>query len=314
MSSTPPRIAVVGSLNTDLVIRTPRMPRPGETLTGGDFFIAQGGKGANQAVAAARQGAAVTMIGCIGADDFGAAQRAAMLAEGIDDRGLRTMPGTSTGVAVILLDDDRQNSIVVSPGANAAVSPEWIAECAALLTSSAVLLCQMETPADGVAEAMRRARAAGCRVIFNPAPASWSAQSLVALADILVVNESEAAMLSGFTVIDEGSAVQAAEALAARCAGGVLVTLGGRGLVARVAGTTSRHPAFAVTPLDTTAAGDTFVGAFAVAMAGGLPLGEAVTRAQAAAALSVTRLGAQPSIPTAAEVDAFLAATRRPEG
>jgi len=300
-----PRIAVVGSLNMDLVVRTPRLPQPGETLAGGDFLTAHGGKGANQAVAAARQGGRVSLIGKVGADDFGNRLSRSLADEGIDTAHL-TIAGRATGVAVIMLDTTGQNSIIISPGANGAVGPDDIDAAAPAIAEADVLLVQLEVPQDAVERAMVLARENKTRVVYNPSPYSDSCRALLPLADVLVPNEIEAADLSGIDTDTDGGPERAARRLLEQGPDTVLLTLGGRGVYAADRNGGRMQPGFAVEVKDTTAAGDTFVAAFAVATGLGLPLEAAVRRAQAAAALAVTRLGAQPSIPTAGEVDAFL--------
>jgi ribokinase len=300
-----PRIAVVGSLNMDLIVRTPRLPRPGETLSGGEFVTAHGGKGANQAVAAARQGGVVSMIGCVGTDDFGSRLTGALTEDGIDTAHVTKIEDVQTGVAFILLDGGGQNSIVIAPGTNGLLAPRHIDAAADVIAAADILLCQLEVPEDAVETAMAISRENGTRVIFNPAPYSETCHRLLGLADVVVPNEIEAAGLSGIGVTDAESAGRAADALIDRGPDTVLITLGERGVYVADAGNSYLQEGFAVEAADTTAAGDTFVGAFAVASARGLPLEDAVRRAQAAAALAVTKLGAQPSIPLAADIDLF---------
>ncbi len=301
-----PRVAVVGSVNADLIAPVPRLPVPGETLQGGNLIFANGGKGANQAVAAARQGGSVSLIGCVGTDPFGETLRTALSDDGIDVGHLDTVDGVSTGVAIILLDADGQNSIVLSPGANAELSVERTNAAGGTIERADVVLCQLEVPLSAVHQAMTIARAARVPVILNPAPASEACRDLIPMADIVVPNESEAALLTGIEVTDMPSAHRAADALIAQGPSLVLLTLGKGGVLAATREGTEHHPAFDVSPVDTTAAGDSFVGAFAVAWASGHPLDEALIRAQAAAALAVTEVGAQPSIPTAEKTITFL--------
>lgn len=300
-----PRIAVVGSLNMDLIINTPRLPRPGETLSGGDFLTAHGGKGANQAVAAARQGGRVCMIGCVGSDDFGNRLTGALSEEGIDTSHVTRAGERHTGVAFIILDDQGQNSIILSPGTNGLLSPRHVDEAEDLIAGAGILLCQLEVPQAAIERAMTVARKNGTRVILNPAPFSETCHELLALADVVVPNEIEAAALSGIEVTDGESAERAARHLLDRGPDTVLLTLGKQGVYVASRKSSGMQAGFSVSTADTTAAGDTFAGAFAVASGQGMPLETAVRRAQAAAALAVTKLGAQPSIPNAAEVDAF---------
>lgn len=301
-----PQVVVVGSLNMDLVARSPRLPAPGETVMGETFATIPGGKGANQAVAAARLGAATAMIGCVGDDDLGRRLLAGLDADRIDRAEVRVVAGISSGVAFIVVDDDGRNGIVVVPGANAQLAPEDLARAEPLLAAAKVVALQLETPLATVEDAARRARALGKAVILNPAPARPLPRALVACADFLVPNEHEAALLTGRPVDSIEGAVAAGEALRAQGARTVLVTLGERGVVAVGDGRPEHFPAQPVRAVDTTAAGDTFIGGLAAAIARGEGLAGAVAYAQAAAAISVTRPGAQPSIPTEAEVRAAL--------
>ena len=299
-----PRIAVLGSINVDLVFSVGRMPLTGETLAGNDFRQVSGGKGANQAVAAARQGGEVRFIGMVGADGFGSAALRALVADGIDCSaiGIADLP---TVVAGIVVDAAGSNRIVVVAGANAALTVERVEAAASQITSSSWLVCQMESPPASVARAFELAREAGVRIVFNPAPAPGQLPDhLLAGVDVLVVNETEAGQLARLAVTDAASAAAAAALLRARGAAIVLVTMGEHGvLVADGAATGARLlPALRVDAVDTTAAGDTFVGALTVALGRGAAIDEAVGDGQAAAAVSVTRMGAQSSIPTRAEM------------
>ncbi|UEP49712.1 ribokinase [Burkholderia ambifaria] len=298
------RVTVVGSLNMDLVVRAPRLPLPGETLAGHAYAQAAGGKGGNQAVAAARLGAQVTMIGCVGADAHGAALRAGLEAEGIDCARLATSAAASTGVALIVVDDASQNTIVIVAGGNGEVTPETVARHEAALAATDVLICQLETPPDAVFAALSAGRRLGRTVVLNPAPAvaplpgGW-----LPLVDYLIPNEVEAAALTGLPVRNPAEAEVAARMLQAGGARNVLITLGARGVLALPPdGATRHYPAPVVHAIDTTAAGDTFIGGFAARLAAGEDVDTAIRFAQRAAALSVTRAGAQPSIPTLAEL------------
>jgi ribokinase len=293
----------------DLVIRAPRLPRAGETLAGESFATVPGGKGANQAVAAARLGASVAMIGCVGHDAYGEQLRAALLAERIDCQALTVMADVSTGVASIVVDDSSQNAIVIVAGGNGQLTPEVVARFDALLAAAEVVICQLEVPVPTVAHTLKRARELGKIVILNPAPAvaplpaDW-----YALIDYLIPNESEAAILTGLPVDTVASAQAAAAALVAAGAGKVLITLGEQGVVFADGQAFEHFPAQKVQAIDTTAAGDTFVGGFAAALSQGQSEAQAIRFGQAAAALSVTRAGAQPSIPTFVDVQESLTA------
>ena len=300
-------VLVVGSLNMDLRIRTPRLPAPGETLTGSGFDTDGGGKGANQAVAAARQGARVAMLGAVGQDAHGAALLAALQADGIDTHAVERIAGTPSGTAAILLMPDGENSIVVIPGANHALTPERVRAQADRLRQARVVVAQLECPLDAVAEALAIAREAGAVTVLNAAPVQPLGEALLGQLDWLVVNEIEAAALAGMPVPGPAEARAVAEQLRRRGPRQVLVTLGAEGLVLAGPEGTLALPAPRVQAVDTTGAGDTVVGALAAALAAGRPLREALTRAQAAAALAVTRLGTQSAMPTAAEVDALVA-------
>ncbi len=295
-------VVVVGSLNMDLVARAPRLPVPGETLLGTSFATVPGGKGANQAVAAARLGARTAMIGCVGDDAFGRELRAGLERDRIDASGVRVAPGLSSGVALIVVDDAGRNGIVVVPGGNGQLAPADVDRHEALLAAARVVALQLETPLATVEHAALRARALGRIVVLNPAPAQALPRGLVACADYLVPNEIEAALLAGVPVNSVESAIEAARRLRAEGAGSVLVTLGERGVVAVTVEGARHYPAEKVRAVDTTAAGDTFIGGFCAALIRGRSLPEAIGFAQAAAAISVTRPGAQPSIPFEREV------------
>jgi ribokinase len=299
-------VLVVGSSNTDMIIRVPRIPRPGETVLGGEFSMAAGGKGANQAVAAARAGGRVTFVARVGDDDFGARALAAFEAEGIDTRFVARAPASPSGIALITVDDRGENSISVASGANALLSAADVDAASEAFAAADIVLVQLESPLATVEAAVRKAGEMGVPVVLNPAPARDLADELLRLVTVLTPNEHEAAALAGIPVADEAGARRAAARLKARGAAGVVVTLGERGVFASSPGFEGFVPAFKVDPVDTTAAGDVFNGALAVALAEKLPLAEALRFAQAAAAISVTRPGAQPSAPTRAEIEALL--------
>ncbi|SNY16221.1 ribokinase [Pseudomonas sp. LAMO17WK12:I6] len=301
----PANVVVIGSLNMDLVTRAPRLPKGGETLIGHSFATVSGGKGANQAVAAARLGARVAMVGCVGNDDYGVQLRDALLAEQIDCQAVSTVEDSS-GVALIVVDDNSQNAIVIVAGANGAMTPAVIDRFDAVLQAADVIICQLEIPDATVGHALKRARALGKTVILNPAPASRPLPAdWFAAIDYLIPNESEASALSGLSVDSLQSAESAANQLIAMGAGKVIITLGAQGSLFANGKGFEHFPAPKAQAVDTTAAGDTFVGGFAAALASGKSEAEAIRYGQIAAALSVTRAGAQPSIPTMSDVQAF---------
>jgi ribokinase len=302
------KVVIVGSLNMDLVTRAPRLPRAGETLAGQSFVTVPGGKGANQAVAAARLGASVAMIGCVGDDAYGEQLRAALLAEGVDCQAVTRVSGESTGVALIVVDDSSQNAIVIVAGGNGHVTASVVDSFDALLCQAEVIICQLEVPLDTVGHVLKRGHELGKTVILNPAPASGPLPpQWFAWIDYLIPNESEAAALTGLPVDSVASADAAASALLAAGVSKVIVTLGEQGALFASKSRSEHFPAPKVQPIDTTAAGDTFVGGFAAALAAGKSESDAIRFGQVAAALSVTRSGAQPSIPTFAEVQACAA-------
>jgi len=293
------RVVVLGSVNADLVLRCAALPLPGETVHGRDFRTLPGGKGANQAIAAARLGAAVAFIGCVGDDDFGRSAQFVLAGEGVDTTHLHVVAGTATGVAMILVDDAGQNSIALAAGANAALTTEHVDAAASLFEGAALFVCQLESPLDVVRHAIGRARAAGVPVLLNPAPAQALPVTLLADVDVLVPNETEAALLVGAD-LDPTAAAARLRALGPAT---VLLTLGADGLQIDSDGLVQRVPAPATGPVvDTTGAGDTFIGAFAVARVEGASVAAAAAFAQKAAALSVTRPGAVGGMPYRHEV------------
>ena len=300
------RVIVVGGVNVDLVVTATRLPGPGETVTGGTFEQHPGGKGGNQAVAAARLGADVRMIGAVGDDAFGAGARAALVAEGIDVSGLATDPEAPTGIALILVDATGENLISVASGANQAFGPAAVQAGLAHLGSLVgdVVLVSNEIARPTVAAVLRAASAAGARMILNPAPAAGIEATWLQHVDLLTPNRGELAALAGFASPDLDPR-GAAEALSVREA--VIVTLGPNGaLVLPAEGEPWPAPAIPVEVVDTTGAGDAFNGALAAALADGRPLDEAVRRAVAAGGLATTRVGAREGMPTAAELEAAL--------
>ena len=287
----PANVVVVGSLNMDLVVGVERHPKPGETVIGGDLQRFPGGKGANQAVAAARLGARVRMVGRVGLDEYGAELLRGLENEGIDALGVGRV-GTPTGVALISVDVQGQNAIVVSPGANARLQPDDLEP--ERFEGAEVVVLQLETPLETVHRAAELGRAAGARVLLNAAPAQVLPEDLLAVTDVLVVNEFEAVQVAGAA---EPESPEAALALA-------------RGLVWAGTEGEGHLPAFEVDPVDTTAAGDAFVGGLAAALAAGNPLLEALRFGSAAGALAATRFGAQASLPKPGDVGRLLAGER----
>jgi ribokinase len=301
-----PRVTIVGSLNMDLVVRAPRFPQPGETLIGTDFNTVPGGKGANQGVAAGRLGAHVSMIGRVGCDDYAETLLHNLAASGVDHTFVTRDAQHATGVALIVVDDAGQNSIVVASGANSHLSPADVETAAATIGDADALILQLESPLETVTCAAQMAHAHGVTVILNPAPARALPSSLLSLVDFLIPNETEAALLTGMPVGDQTELEAVATRLSAQGVGTVILTLGDHGALLARERETRRVPAFKVTPIDTTAAGDAFVAGFAVASADGQPLDEAVRWGNAAGALAASRFGAQPSLPTRQEVERLL--------
>jgi ribokinase len=299
MEDRPPRIVVVGSLNMDLVTRAARRPQRGETLTGESFGMFVGGKGLNQAIAAARQGASVHMVGRVGADDFGQRLRQTLEAAGIDAQFVVEVGTTSTGVATITLDAEGDNSIIVVPGANGRVGREDVERAAEAIAAADLLMLQLEVPLEAVQRAAEIARAAGVRVLLNPAPAPISPlpDELLRLVDVLTPNEIETQALSGLSAADDELAARAAAALRARGVGAVVLTLGARGALLADGERILQVPGYVVQVVDTTAAGDAFCGALGTQLARGRSLETAVRYANAAGALATTVLGAEPAMP-----------------
>jgi ribokinase len=294
-------IVVVGSLNMDLVVRTPRHPEVGETILGTDFQTFPGGKGANQAVAAARLGGQVRMIGKVGVDAFGDALLQTATRDGVDAAFIKRDPEAATGVALITVNDLGQNNIVVVPGANAQLTGSDVLQAEAAFEGAAVLLVQLEIPLPAVRQAVALARKHGLQVVLNPSPAQDLEGRFLASVDYLVPNQNELALLAG--VDDTRAAVSMLRDLGVRH---LIVTIGDEGVWVDEDHHLVQLPAYSVNVEDTTAAGDAFVGAFAVALTEGKGSRLAAEWGNAAAAISVTRPGAQPSLPSRAELDSFL--------
>ncbi len=305
-------IVVFGSINMDLVVRTPRLPKPGETLVGHTFYTAPGGKGANQAVACARLGAPTAMVGLVGSDVFAETLRGSLHDYGVDVSGVETCADQPSGVALIAVDDRAENNIIIVTGANGAVGAADLARLESVLAAGAkVLLLQFEIPMDSIVAAAKLARRHGVLVMLDPAPARPMPAALYRLVDTITPNETEAAALVGFAVNDQAGAARAADVLRGRGVRRVVVKMGSKGAY----WTDDRDvgqlcPAFRVEAVDTVAAGDAFNGALAVALSEGQPFGEAIRLAAAAGALATTKHGAQPSMPDRAAVRSLLAAQR----
>ncbi|MDI7275597.1 MAG: ribokinase [Anaerolineae bacterium] len=298
------RLVVVGSSNTDMVVKAPRIPGPGETVLGGRFVMAAGGKGANQAVAAARLDCQVTLVARLGRDMFGLQTAENLGREGIDTSFLVWDDETPSGVALIMVSAEGENSIAVAPGANGEMTPADVERAARAIAAADVLLLQLEIPLPAVERALDIAQRHGVRVILNPAPAAPVPDDLLHRVDLLTPNEHEAALLSGASA---GEPAEVAEALLARGVRMLAMTLGRRGALVATPEGMELLPAFPVQPVDTTGAGDAFNGALACMWGRGRPLRDSVRFANAAAALATTVMGAQPSLPTADRVEAFLA-------
>lgn len=299
------RVVVVGSANTDLVVRVAKLPRPGETVLGGTFASVGGGKGANQAVAAARAGGDVAFIAMLGRDDLGDAALAAYKAEGIETSFIGRAADCPSGVALILVDQAGENSIAVASGANDRLDPAQIDAARDVITAADTVLVQLEIPLETVRRTVELAAAAGRRVILNPAPARPLDASLLAKVSVITPNETEAELLTGMAVVDEAAAAMVAERLRALGPDTVL-TLGRRGCLVADGDIPTLISGHAVTAVDTVAAGDVFNGSLAVALAEGFDLAAAARFANAAAAISVTRHGAQDSAPRRLEIEAVL--------
>jgi len=299
-------VIVVGSSNTDMIIQLDRIPRPGETVLGGRFSIAAGGKGANQAVAAARSGGNVTFVARVGDDMFGRQSVEGFESDGIDVRNVLEDPQSPSGVALIFVDKAGENSIAVASGANANLTPEDVTTAGDAIRAGDVLVTQLETPVETVRAAVELAAKNGVQVILNPAPAQPLGEEILRHVSVLTPNETEAELLTGVQVKSETDAEAAAEKLLAMGVDTVVITLGARGAFVFDSEHCEMVAGFSVEAVDATAAGDVFNGTLAVALASGQEMLEAVRFANAAAALSVTKLGAQPSAPSLAETEEFL--------
>jgi ribokinase len=304
--STSAKLAVLGSINADHILNLAHFPRPGETVIGKQYQVAFGGKGANQAVAAGRAGANIAFIACVGADDIGERIRQQLQQDRIDTAPVETVAEEATGVAMIFVNGEGENNIGIYSGANAALTPACVARHQQVIADADALLMQLESPLESVLAAAKIAKAQQTQVILNPAPATQLSDELLALIDIITPNETEAEILTGIAVKSDEDAARAAAALHAKGIQTVLITLGRRGVWLSEQGDGVRIPGFSVQAVDTIAAGDTFNGAFITARLEGVAMHDAVRFAHAAAAIAVTRPGAQPSVPWRTEIDAFL--------
>lgn len=304
--NTSAKLAVLGSINADHILNLTHFPRPGETVIGKQYQIAFGGKGANQAVAAGRAGADIAFIACVGADDIGERIRQQLQQDRIDTAPVEIVADEATGVAMIFVNGEGENNIGIYSGANAALTPACVDRHQQVIADAEALLMQLESPLESVLAAAKIARANATQVILNPAPATHLSDELLALIDIITPNETEAEIMTGIAVKSDEDAARAAQALHDKGISTVLITLGRRGVWLSEQGAGVRIPGFTVQAIDTIAAGDTFNGAFITARLEGVAMHDAVRFAHAAAAIAVTRPGAQPSVPWRTEIDNFL--------
>jgi len=300
-----PKIVVVGSSNTDMVIKLERLPKPGETILGGDFMMVTGGKGANQAVAAARLGGDVTLVARVGADVFGRQALENFKKESINTDFIVMDNKNSSGVALILVDQNGENSIAVASGANNYLSKQDVLAAREVIEQADVMLLQLEIPMETVLFSAKLAQKAGVRVVLNPAPARRLEKELLKLVSVLTPNESETELLTGIKVTDESSALEAARKLQEQGVSNLIITMGPRGSILVQKKKALNIPTKKVEAVDTTAAGDAFNGALAYALAQKKCLEESAQFANRAGALSATRMGAQPSMPTIEELQRF---------
>lgn len=299
------KIIIVGSTNTDMVVKSDRLPLPGETVVGGSFFMDPGGKGANQAVASARLGAQTLFVTKTGNDMFGRKSFSLFENEGIGTQFVFSDPTEASGVALIMVDEHGENSIVVASGANAKLLPADVEKARKEIESSDILLMQLEIPMESVETAAKIAYDSNVKVVLNPAPAQALPESLLACLYLVTPNEGEAELLSGVKITDIASAEKAARVIASKGVKNVIITLGSKGSFVLEGNEAYMMEAYKVQTVDTTAAGDTFNGALCVALTEGKSIRDAVDFASKASAIGVTRMGALSSIPTRKEVDCF---------
>jgi len=308
-----PHVVVVGSLNMDLVVRVPHMPAPGETILGANFQTIPGGKGANQAVAAARMGARVTMIGCVGNDDFGKTLVDNLTRESIDVSNISIAPDAATGIAMITVDENGQNSIVVASGANMELTAEDIRAAWKKIEDIDIVVMPLEVSLECIEEAATLAKKSSAKVVLNPAPAQELSEKLLSKVDILIPNESETALLTGLEVNTLEEAEIAAKKLQSKGVDTVILTLGARGAMLIAENTDAQiFSSYPTNVVDTTAAGDAFVATLTFGVSSGVPIKEAIQLANASGALAVSKIGAQPSLPTKSEVSQFIKNQRGP--
>lgn len=298
------KIVVIGSSNTDMVVRSEHLPRPGESVLGGDFMMAGGGKGANQAIAVARMGHNVVFSAAVGRDMFGDAAVAGYQRFGVDTSYI-VRKDTPSGIALIMVDGAGQNSISVALGANNCLTAEDVMPALESVSAGDIVLLQLEIPMSTVDACVAVAAAKGAKVVLNPAPAAVVSEQTLSKLYLITPNQTEAQTLTGIEVVDEASATAAAKALTAKGVERVVITMGSQGSLLYEDGVSEIIPAHKVSAVDTTAAGDVYNGALCAAIAEGMPLGDALRFATKAAAISVTRAGAQPSVPSREEVDNF---------
>ncbi|GKW03525.1 ribokinase [Pectobacterium carotovorum subsp. carotovorum] len=300
------KLVVLGSINADHILNLEQFPRPGETVIGEQYSVAFGGKGANQAVAAGRSGADIAFIACVGEDDIGTRICQQLSKDNIDVSAVEAISGETTGVALIFVNADAENMIAINAGANAAVTPDYLHRHQQHIIDASALLMQLESPLETVIAAAKLAHEHQKKVILNPAPARELPDELLSLVNMITPNETEAQFLTGITVETEDDAARAAQVLHDKGIETVLITLGSRGVWLSENGQGQRIPGYRVKAVDTIAAGDTFNGALVTALLENKPMSSAVKFAHAAAAIAVTRRGAQPSVPWREEIDAFL--------
>jgi ribokinase len=301
------KLVVLGSINADHVLNIRQFPQPGETVMGSHYNVAFGGKGANQAVAAGRSGADVSFIACVGSDDIGERVRNQLASDQIDTRPIEAIADTTTGVALIFVNEEAENVIGIDAGANKALTPEYLERYKQQIIEASALLMQLESPLESVIAAARIAKDHQTQVILNPAPACELPDELLSLVDMITPNETEAEKLTGVKVSSSEDAARAAQVLHDKGIATVIITLGSKGVWLSQQGQGKNVPGFKVKAVDTIAAGDTFNGALVTALLEGTPMDQSVRFAHAAAAIAVTRAGAQSSVPWRHEIDDFLA-------